>query len=220
VNRFLANASTGALLLSALTVSGLALRRELAPPAAASVPPAPTRTVEDWASHVLGRRLGPADAPLAVVVFSDYECPYCRTAAAHLESLRARHPGRLAVVYRHLPLSHHAGALPAATAAECAADQGRFPAYHAALFSHQDTLAAVRWTSLAADVGVPDTAAFARCIAVPGVRAEIARDVAAARALGIDGTPAVMVRGTLVTSGSPDVLDDLVGRALRPVLRP
>src|SRR5581483_2598950 len=91
-------------------------------------PPAPAEEIRGPMTPAIG----PAAAPVTVVVFSDYLCPYCKALSHTLESLVARYPSDVRVVYRQFPIHPHADRL--AEAALCAEDQGHFAAYHNLLF--------------------------------------------------------------------------------------
>jgi protein-disulfide isomerase len=154
---------------------------------------------------------------VTITEFSDFECPACYRLSRSLETLRARYPDRIAIVYRNYPLNDlHPYARAAAIAASCASSHGRFAAYHDSLFSHRTSLETVNWTRLAAQVGVEDTSAFASCLTSPSVVASLVRDSTAAAALRIPGTPLVLVNEWLFRGGAPapPVLDSLVQRAL------
>src|SRR5690606_31100689 len=84
---------------------------------------------------------GPADAPITLVEYGDYQCPYCGQAEPVIREILARFGGRLRYVFRHLPLADvHVNAQRAAQAAEAAAEQGKFWEMHDLLFAHQDAL--------------------------------------------------------------------------------
>lgn len=212
----LSNLGTTVMVLCAVTVTGLVVRRELfsSPPAAAVVD-VESRTVADWRSYVEGQRIGPEDARVTIVEFSDFECRFCREAADRLRNIRARYPRDVALVYRHYPLSYHKNAVPAAKASICAARQGRFEEYHDALFAQQDSLGLISWTRLARTAGVPDEAGFEACMQSSGPGSEIERDLLAGTRLGVRGTPAILVNDRLIFGAQPGVLEELVGRAVR-----
>lgn len=160
------------------------------------------RLISDWKDlDRSGNRLGSSTAPVRVVEFADYECPFCRTLDATLSQLKKRYPGRIAVVYRQYPLPFHPYALPAAIGAECAAAQHRFPAYHALLFRLQDSLSEVNYDSIAVRAGIPDLAEFNRCLRSPSIARQVSQDVDAARRIGATGTP-TMVVGNEVLGGA------------------
>jgi protein-disulfide isomerase len=154
--------------------------------------------VADWQQYgQVGHRVGPDDAPVTLVVFGDYECPACRAFEEILERVAPAHEENLAIVYRHLPLSQHRLAYPAARAAECAGEQGRFEAYHKLLYEYPDFMG-LSWSAMAARASVPDSARFAACVAAAGPVASIDRDSAAARVMGATGTPAILVNHLLL----------------------
>jgi protein-disulfide isomerase len=197
MNDRLSNALSAVLVVCAVTITGLLVRRELFAPAAGA--PAEVK-VRDWRRYAAtGSLLGPGAAELRVVEFSDFQCPFCANASGSLRALRARYPGRVTVVYRHFPLeSIHPHAFAAAVAAECAGRQGRFEAFHDALFAHQDSIPAEGWDGFAARAGIPDGNAFAACVRDARVAAVVRRDMEAGKGLGVRGTPSFVFDGKLV----------------------
>jgi protein-disulfide isomerase len=214
MNRHLANAGTAVLICCALVITGLAVRRELmaARPAALAYTDQ-VRPVRDWRSYAAGSRIGPAGAPVTIVEFSDFQCPYCRAMADRLRALRREHPGEVALVYRHFPLPYHPYARSAARASICADRQGRFEAFHDALFT-QDSLNDAIWGRLAETAGIPDRARFDECLVSDESLAQVERDIAAGTRLGITGTPAILVNDALITGGALGSLEEHVARAL------
>ncbi len=116
--------STMLLVLSAVTITGLVVRRELFPPQ----PVLEASFYSDWKElTTAGNHLGEAGAAVQMVVFYDYQCPFCRSVEPTIEQLRAKYQRQLAVTCRHFPLEViHPEARYAALAVECGADQGRF----------------------------------------------------------------------------------------------
>jgi protein-disulfide isomerase len=216
MNKLFANAATGILVCCALAVTGLAVRRELvvARPAPAAYNPV-ARSVSDWRSFVDGSRIGPADAPVTIVEFSDFQCPYCGTMAGRLRAIREANPGKVALVYRHFPLDYHPFAGPAAHASICAERQGRFEAYHDAVFAQQDSLHGEVWPALAKVATVPDLQLFGECMKDSEPAQRIERDLAAARKLGVTSTPSILVNGMLVTGDDLGAIEEYVARALK-----
>jgi len=152
-----------------------------------------------------------------VVVFSDFECPFCKRLASVLRAMERRNQEGFAVVHRNFPLaSIHPHARSAAIAAECAAKQGRFPQYHDLLFERQDSLGLIGWTELARRVRVGDLDQFERCLKSPVVAKELQADSATAEALQIKGTPLIIVDGWLLQGLPPESrLDSLIFRGRR-----
>lgn len=136
--------------------------------------------------------LGPADAPIEIVVFSDFECPFCKRAAAELKRIEVGRPGRVKIFFKHYPLAMHVSSVPAALAAEAARMQGRFWEMHDALFEHQGDLSPSLYPKLAAELGL-DVARFAKDMASPEAAARITADQADGKKLRVDGTPFFVV---------------------------
>ncbi len=143
----------------------------------------------------LGPALGPEDAPVTIVEFSDYQCPYCQRAEAVLAELRAEYPGRLRFVYKHFPLeSIHPRARPAAQAAACAGEQGRFWEYHELLFAPGAPMEEKDLKSYAALLKL-DRGRFEACRQSGRGDAPVARDIAEAQRLGVSSTPTFFING-------------------------
>lgn len=159
--------------------------------------------VAEWPALVReGLSIGPADAPAVLVTFSDFQCPFCAQLAAVLAELRDEAPGRVRLIYRHLPLTTiHPHARDAALAAECAAEQGRFAAFHDELYRRQPEIGGVAWQAFAAAAEVQDLTAFRTCFADARYAANVDRDVALAESLDITGTPTVFLNGVQLREG-------------------
>lgn len=139
---------------------------------------------------------GPADAPLTLVQYGDYECPYTRRSLPTIVALQRRLGDRLRFVYRNFPLTAiHPHALHAAEAAEAADAQGRFWPMHDALFAHQHELEDDQLVDHARAVGL-DTERFARDMAAHAHHARIEADVESGLASGVQGTPTFFINGT------------------------
>ncbi len=197
---FLSNLATAAMVICALAVTGLLVRREFfSLPGRAGQPDMRPRRVDDWEGLLAaGQWMGRRDAPVRIVEFSDFQCPFCARAQPALDAVRRRHPDRVAVLYRHFPLDAiHPHARPAAVASECAAAQGRFEQLATLLFARQDSLGVTPWVRFAREAGVRDSAAFERCMADPRTMAAVDRDVRAARETDVQVTPTLIINGTL-----------------------
>lgn len=123
------------------------------------------RRVQNWRQLPLtGYRAGPERAPVQIIEFFDYQCPFCKAAQPAIKAIRKKYPEDLTIIYEDLPLRSHPYAYKAAIAAECARLQGAFMAYHDKLFASQKRLGRLSYTRLAAQAGVADTSAFRQCI--------------------------------------------------------
>lgn len=149
--------------------------------------------------------LGNPDAPVTLIIFGDYECPYCERAYSDAEAkIRDTYvaDGRVKMVFRDFPLNFHAAAVPAAEAAQCAGAQGQYWEYHDALFERQTELATLDYSALASELKL-DRPLFEACIRERTFKDEVRADLLAGQALGVSGTPATFVNGTLVAGAYP-----------------
>jgi protein-disulfide isomerase len=161
---------------------------------------------------------GPAQAPVTIVEFSDYHCPFCRRAQAVLERLRARYGDRLRLVYRDFPLdATHGEARRAAEAARCAGEQGRFWEFHDALYRSDADASDTALARLAAQSQV-DGATLVACVASGRQAAAVRADSEAGGALGVSVTPTFFVNGRPFAGAQSfesfsKLIDEELGRA-------
>ncbi len=207
-------ALTAVLAVCALIITGLVVRQQLFSSPSSS---RETQTIEEWRQvATTGRLLGPEEAPVKIVEFFDYQCPYCRTMHPVLKQIRERYPSKIALSYLHLPLEMHEHAFSAALASECAARQNRFARYHNLLFANQDRLGEVSWDNLALTANVPDLEAFRSCMQQKRPVQQVRQDIQVAERLGIHSVPTLLVNETLVSGAlSLQELNRLVQEALQ-----
>lgn len=146
--------------------------------------------------------VGARSAAVEIIEFSDFQCPYCRTAAPLLKRLAERYPGQVRLVWKNFPLVFHGDAKTAAEAALCVNDQNRFWEYHDILFQHQDALSPSDLKQHAAEAGV-DPVAFAKCFESGRHRNDVDASVQEGRRHGISGTPTVFINGRPVVGLAP-----------------
>jgi len=145
---------------------------------------------------------GPKDAKVTIVEFSDFQCPYCGRVHPTLERLLKEYPDDVRLVYKHLPLSFHKGALPAAKAAAAAGRQGKFWEMHDELFQNQGELSDAKFVELARSLGL-DVDRFQQDYKSAAVATEVAQDMNEARRLGVTGTPGFLVNGRFSSGAKP-----------------
>jgi protein-disulfide isomerase len=140
--------------------------------------------------------LGPEDAPVTIVEFSDYQCPACTLWHEQIYSqLMAEYQGKVRFVYRDFPLTQiHPGAQPAAEAANCAGDQEKYWEYHDALFSGQYDLSRDGFLNIASDLGL-NTTTFASCIDSGKYANEVQTDLQDGINIGVNATPTFYING-------------------------
>jgi len=157
---------------------------------------------------------GPANAPIELVVFSDFQCPYCFRAAPTVNQVLSAYGDKIHFVYRHYPLANHPNARPAAEAAACAADQGKFWPFHDRLFQDPSKLGPSELKRDAADLGL-DTAKFDGCVDSHKLKAIVDADLQAGQEAGVDGTPAFFINGRMVSGAQPfDVFKRIIDEEL------
>lgn len=141
--------------------------------------------------------VGPANAPVRIVVFTDFECPYCKESEATLKRIAAQYGNRVAFYFRNFPLPNHLYAMPSAIASVCAAEQGRYLAYHDLLFAHSEELKNVDYAQWAEMAGL-DRAKFEACRQSSEARKRVEADIREGVGAGVAGTPTFFVNGRLV----------------------
>ena len=145
---------------------------------------------------------GDAGARIAIVEYSDFECPFCGKYSREVYPQiveRYVKTGKVRYYFRDLPLPIHANALPAATAARCAGEQGKFWEMHDSLFANQSALSQKDLAERAARLGL-DQPRFSDCVSSTKYAEAIRKVVAGAQRMGIDGTPAFAI-GTITAGG-------------------
>lgn len=146
-----------------------------------------------------GPSKGPDDAPITLVEFSDYQCPFCKNAEPIVAQVLERYPTQVRLVYRHFPLDNiHPLARAASEAALCAGDQDRFWDYHAILFRETPKLEPHLFVKYANQLGL-DLEAFEACVAEKRHAAEVQADVEAGEKIGVAGTPSFYANGRPIT---------------------
>lgn len=163
--------------------------------------------------------LGPADAPVTIVEFSDYQCPFCaRWHAQEFEKLFDLYPDNVRFVYRNFPLGFHPNAFPAAEAALCAGDQDAYWQYHDVLFDNQSVLndqigtvlEQATYNQYATDLGL-DVTAFEQCMTARKYEQLINDDLAYANGLprdtngeaAVGATPTFFINGHRLVGAYP-----------------
>ncbi|HEX4458286.1 MAG TPA: thioredoxin domain-containing protein, partial [Polyangia bacterium] len=154
---------------------------------------------------------GRRGAPVTIVEFSDFQCPYCKRAASLVEEVQKQHGDDVRVVFRNFPLPYHKNAQLAASAALAAKEQGRFWQMHDELFAHQTSLDRATIDGLAQTLGL-DVAKFDAAIDEGKLSDAINKDVAAGLPL-VDGTPTLFVNGHKLSN--PALLAQAVDGELR-----
>ena len=162
-----------------------------------------------------GPSRGPTNAPVTIVEFSDFQCPYCGREYPVIERLMKEYDGKLRLVFRHYPLDFHPFAQKAAEAGACAQDQGKFWELHDKMFSNQGKLAVADLKGYAKSLGM-DATKFDKCLDSGEKKALVDDDLKAGSAAGVNGTPAFFINGIFVNGAQPyEHMKQAVDRELR-----
>jgi protein-disulfide isomerase len=160
-------------------------------------------------------RGGDASAPVTIIAFSDYECPFCKRAENTVAQVMSTYGNQVRYVHRDFPLPFHAHAHEAAQAARCVGDQGKFWEYHDKVFQAQD-LSRDNLKKLATEVGA-DPQKLDQCISSGTHEDEIQADIAAGSDVGVSGTPAFFINGRMLSGAQPferfkEIIDGEIAR--------
>jgi protein-disulfide isomerase len=145
---------------------------------------------------------GPATAPIELVEFSDFQCPFCYRAHPTVKQVMDTYGGKVRFVYRNYPLPNHPNARPAAEAAQCANEQGQFWPYHDRLFADQTKLSDADLKASAAALGM-DAGKFNACVDSHKYKERVDADTQAGNEAGVNGTPAFFINGRLLSGAQP-----------------
>ena len=167
-------------------------------PTSRAVPLGPRQDVELGDAPVRGSR----NAPVMIVEFADYQCPYCQQMHPELKVLQEELAGKVALAFKDFPLTMHENAEKAAEAARCAGEQGRYWDFHDTLFHNSDRLEVAQIKQYAQNLKL-NTAVFETCLDSGKEAAAVQKDLAQGKQLGVKGTPSFFFNGRLI----PGALD-------------
>ncbi len=207
MNNTLDRAVSISLMLGVLAIGGSVVYRTFGPQSAQGKGyERAARRFDQWrsldsAGYLIG---GSASAPVRITVFSDLECPACRSFHRIVREAVDAHPGQVKLTFVSHPLSYHRFAAPGARATHCvAASGGNVSRWIDVIFEKQDSLGLKSWGSFAQEAASPDSATVARCASgVDSSSASTLREFATwSERVGVDGTPTVLINGWVL--GSP-----------------
>jgi protein-disulfide isomerase len=161
--------------------------------------------------------LGRASAPVTLIEFSDFQCPFCQRVAPTLKKLRETYGDKVRIVWKDFPLTQiHPQAFKAGEAAHCAGDQGKYWEYHDRLFANQQQLQPEDLKKHAAEIGL-DASAFGTCLDSSKYGERVRNGVAQGTRLGVNSTPTIYVNGRVLSGAQPyetfvSVIDEELSR--------
>ncbi|MFH1145915.1 MAG: DsbA family protein [bacterium] len=152
---------------------------------------------------------GNSQAPVTIIVFSDYQCPSCKAFDQTVRKLLDVYPDKLRLVWKDFPLSYHTESPRAALAARCAGQQGKYWQYHDSLYDQQDNLAVELYGKIAVEIGL-DAKRWQQCYDSGSGYEAVQAGQAQGTAAGIDGVPAVFINGKLTDDVSYSSLEKII----------
>ncbi len=191
----------------------------------ATTPPAPQQRPQQPPPPPSARKVDPGNGPsrgakspkVTVVMWSDFQCPFCSRAEPTVTKILESYPSDVRVVWRNEPLSFHPNAMPAAKAAMAAHKQGKFWQMHEKMFANQQQLSAESYEKWAQEIGL-DMGRWKRDLASPEIEQQINDDAKYGQSVGADGTPTFFVNGKVITGAMPfesfkPVIDEQIAKA-------
>ncbi|MBI5332248.1 MAG: DsbA family protein [Candidatus Aenigmarchaeota archaeon] len=161
----------------------------------------PKYVPKEYVPHIIG----PDNATVEIVEFSDFQCPYCKAVEPTVKEVLDAYDGKIRFVYKHFPLASHEFGQKAAEASECAADIGgndKFWEYHDSLFTNQKKLNIPFMKSLAKDMGL-NTTAFDACFDSGAMTERVQNNTNEGKKLGVTGTPTFFINGEVLSGSQP-----------------
>ncbi|MCP5157696.1 MAG: DsbA family protein, partial [Ectothiorhodospiraceae bacterium] len=146
--------------------------------------------------------LGNRDAPVTIVQFAEYQCYYCNKVAPTLDALLEDYDGKVRLVFKDYPLENHTRAMPAAVAARCAGEQGKYWEMNRVLLANQQALKDSDFDAYASQIGL-DGSKFTSCLASGRVEPLVRAAFAEGQRAGVQATPTFYVNGLLVSGAQP-----------------
>jgi len=183
-------------------------RINAAPPAAPAPAAAPARAGRPdpnrrYTINTKGSpAVGPADAEVTIIEFSDFQCPFCSRVTPTMDQVKEEYGDKVRIVFKHLPLRIHSKAKAAHAAAEAAHKQGKFWEMHDLIFANQREMAPAKYEEYAGEIGI-DVEQFKVDITAADVKKRVDDDAREASSLGVTGTPGFFVNGKFLSGARP-----------------
>lgn len=163
-----------------------------------------------------GPAVGPASAPVTIVEFSDFQCPFCSRLVPTIEQVKQKYGDKVRIVFRQFPLNFHQFAQKAAEASLCANEQGKFWQMHDAMFANQQALGVDQLKAKATELGM-NADQFNTCLDQGKFASQVQTDLDAGTQAGVNGTPAMFINGRFLSGAQPlgeitKIIDDELQR--------
>lgn len=185
---------------------------EQAPRPAAAVAPDPNKVYSLPVGSSPSK--GPANAPVTIVEFADFQCPFCAKVPGLIDEVLKAYPNDAKFVYKQFPLPMHNNAMNASRAALAANKQGKYWPMYEKLFANQRTLDMESLKKYAQEVGL-DVPQFEKDMTSPEIQKQIDEDMSLARTAQVNGTPTLFVNGKRLNDRSVDGFKKMIDEALK-----
>ncbi len=175
----------------------------IAPPSPSQpvvAPPAPAAIVKIDSKE--SASIGPDDAPVVIVEYSDFQCPFCARVVPTLKKITEKYPKQVRIAFKHFPLDFHPKAKPAHIAAMAAKEQGKFWEMHDRIFEHQSEMSEEHLAAYAKEIGL-NMDQFKKSLNNTEYQKEMEQNIAEGRQLGVTGTPTFFVNGKRLVGAKP-----------------
>jgi protein-disulfide isomerase len=156
---------------------------------------------------------GDENAPVAIVVFSDFQCPHCGSVHPLLKQVLEQNKGKVKVVFKHFPLNMNGPAVPAALATIAAQNQGKFWQMHDAIFAAKGQIDQKNIDKMATEIGL-DTEQFKKDLSSPVTMQLLQKDLTDAQKAGVSGTPVLYINGRKVKNRSMEAIQNMIDEEL------
>ena len=158
--------------------------------------------------------IGPENAPVEIIQFAEFQCPYCGKAGESVDKVMKEYEGKVKMVFRDFPLSFHDRAIPAAVAANCAGEQGKYWEMHDKMMANQRALDDAQLSTYAKELSL-DEEKWNTCRKDPAQEAEVRKDMEDGAAAGVSGTPAFFINGLMLSGALPfEQFKEIIDREL------
>jgi len=146
--------------------------------------------------------MGPKDAPITLVEYTDFQCPYCKKSQDTLKEIHQKYGDKVKHIFRYFPIPQHTESRNASNASYCANEQGKFWEYHDIVFARQEEIKAENFTKWAEELKL-DKAKFAKCLTDKPYDKLIQRDMDSGKPLGVQSTPTFFINGMVISGAQP-----------------
>ena len=174
------------------------------------------KIVENWKNLLNGGQLiGEKNAPVKIIEFTDYQCPYCKIMRENLETIMNRYKDKISLIVYNFPVKSHVYAYKLAVAGLCAAKQNKFDIFYKIIFKYQKEFNNLNINNITQLIGLKDSTSFINCVKDREIYRIVDNEIEEGRNIGIKGTPTIIINGKMfVGSRTVTQLDNIINEFL------